>query len=358
MVAGVGSLEHLLLHVATSLAEDHHVTVVSCGRGAYIADLDHRRRVDPLDDPGLYGRPTPLGVPYRVADEPFERVALSSTADVVDVVSALAADVVAVHDDPSLAVDLTVPVVFIAHSSPRLWSHTHPERTHAALAAASALGATSKFLAAHLSLRSLRDDVAHVPLFAPPTFLDAPLAPEHLNRVVLASRLTAASGVVDMCALWRRHHPAPCELTVVDFPDWDAPRREADEVRAFVRSTPAARLLHPWRQASDGAALFSSAPILAACPLDDEPSLSVVLEARAAGCRVVGFAHPALVEVAGSDALLVPRGDHRALFEAIETALEETTFESRLRQRTAVAVSHPLELTVSTYEALLVAATR
>ena len=357
VVQGVGSIEHTILAVADTLAREHHVTVVSCGRGAYIANPQHRLNIDPLDDPGLYGQATPLGVAYRVGSERFDRVAVSATADVPDVALALHADVVVAHDDPLLAIDVALPVVFVAHSSPRFWGLAHPERIEAALSAASAIGATSRFLASQVALRSLRDDVTHIPLFAPDTYLDVPLLEPHLPRVLFASRLMASSGLVDLCALWRRQAP-DAELAIVDFPSWDAPRRESDELRSFARSTPNTRLIEPWRAQADGAKVFASSPVLACCPIDDEPSLAVVLEARAAGCRIVGFSHPALDEAAGPAALLVPRGDHRALKEAIKEALRTATFESRQRERDSVSLSHPLSNTVAAYEALIQEATR
>lgn len=347
----------MMLHVAESLSEEHHVVVASHGRGAYIADPAHRLSHDPYDDPGLYGSPTPLGVPYRLPGERFERVALDAAADVVDLAPTLAIDVVAVHDDPTLASSLTIPVVFIAHSMPRTWGARHPERLRASLTASAGLAATSRFLAETLSLRSLRDDVSHLPLYAPPAMLNTPLLHSPSPRVLVASRLAADSGIVDICALWRRHLPA-ASLLVTDFPDPEAPRKEADEVRAFVRSTPSASLLPAWRDQASGARMYASASILAVCPIDDAPPLASVLEARAAGCRVVGFSHPALEEVSGASALLVARGDHRSLHLALKAAFEEDSLEARSFERQAVELSHPLSNTVAVYEDLLFQASR
>lgn len=355
---GVGSLEHIMLHVAEALSEDHHVVVASVGRGSYIADPAFRLEHNPLEDYGLYGAPAPLGNVYRLPGENFERVALDAAGDITDLAPSLAIDVVAVHDDPTLASMLAIPVVFIAHSSPRFWGLRHPERLRASLAASAGLAATSRHLCDTLSMRSLRDDVAYLPLFAPPAALDTPLVTPPHPTVLMASRLSADSGVLDLCALWRRHAPSPSELLVVDFEDPSMPTSEVEEIKAFVRSTPMATLYPSWAAPSVGSAVYASSTVLAVCALDDAPSSLAVLEARAAGCRVVGFSHPALEEVAGESALLVSRGDHRSLYLAISKALEEDALSQRKAERDSVALSHPLSRTVGVYEDLVASAAR
>lgn len=357
VVPGVGGVEHLLLEWAAALAEEHDVIVVSHGRGAYIADMEHRLRVDPLDDSGPYNRPPTLGSSYRLPGESFERVAVDAAADVVDVAASLGVDVVSLHDDPTLAVDLALPCVFTAHTTPVRWSNQHPERVEAALSVVSVVSATSAFLADRVRVRSGRDDVALLPLFAPPAFLSAPFADVARRSVISTSRLDPESGVVDLCALWRRHAPAGTELLVADFPEWDAPRRDVDAVRSFVRSTRAARLVGPWRDRRDVAVQLAAASVFACCDVGDDPGLISVLEARAAGCRVVGFAHPAFIANAGSQAIVAPRGDHRSLAAAIDEALA-TPVTMRQAIRDEVALNMPLSRSVAFLESLLAQAAR
>lgn len=357
VVSGVGSVEHLLLEWATVLAEDHEVILVSHGRGAYISNMEHRRLIDPLDDSGPYGRPPLLGECYRLDGEPFERAAVDAAADIVDLAAYCGVDVVSLHDDPTLAADLALPCLFTAHTAPNHWGSAHPERAEAALSVASVISATSPFLASKVAVRSGRDDVATLPLFAPTAFLAEPLPTTSIRRVITTSRLDPESGVVDLCALWRRHAPESAELWVADFPHWDATRRDIDAVRSFVRTTRAARLVGPWRERQLLAADLASSPVYASCEVGDDPSMIGVLEARAAGCRVVGFTHPALIEIAGSHALLAPRGDHKALAEAISLALE-TTPQQRLEIREEVKMSHPLHTSAAFLESLLAQAAR
>jgi len=350
---GVGSVEHVILNLAHALSLDHEVFVASCGTGAYIADHFHRQNVDPLADSGLYALPTPYGVPYRVAGEPFERVALSSAADAPDVVASIGIDVVSAHDDPSLALDSPAPVLFTAHSLPSRWVEFHPERTAAALSCAAAITAFSPYVADHVAMRSARDDVAVTPLFAPPLLLNTPPQSATPRRVLVASRLTSSAGVIDLCALWRRHAVQGCTLSVVDFPALDASRRDVEEIRSFVRTTPGVTLIKPWISQLQGAAVLRETAVVAACPVDDNPSPFGVLEARAAGCRVVGFEHPVIDEVAGTEALLVPRGDHRALAAALATAIKEDSPVLRTAIQRNAEAAYPLAHTVAFYEGLL-----
>jgi glycosyltransferase involved in cell wall biosynthesis len=111
--------------------------------------------------------------------------------------------------------------------------------------------------------------------------------------------------------------------------------------------------LRPWISQSQGAAVLQKTAVVAACPVDDEPSPFGVLEARAAGCRVVGFTHPAIDVVAGQDALLVPRGDHRALTEALSVAVSQDSTELRSHIQRDVEAAYPLARTASFYEGLL-----
>lgn len=353
VVWGVGSVEHVMLNLAHALSVDHDVFLASCGTGAYIADPIYRQTIDPLADNGLYALPTPYGVPYRLAGEPFERVALGSAADAPEVVMSVGIDVVSVHDDPSLALDSPAPVLFAAHSLPARWVEPHPERTAAALSCASAITAFSPYIADHVAVRCGRDDVATTPLFAPPLLLNT--APEiaRPRQILVASRLTSSSGVIDLCALWRRHPIQDCTLSIVDFPALDTSRREVEEVRGFIRSTPGVTLLRPWISQAQGAEVLRKIAVVAACPVDDEPSPFGVLEARAAGCRVVGFKHPAIDDVAGQDALLVPRGDHRALTEALSLAVSQDSTELRARTQRDVEAAYPLARTAAFYEGLL-----
>jgi hypothetical protein len=68
---------------------------------------------------------------------------------------------------------------------------------------------------------------------------------------------------------------------------------------------------------------------------------------------VVGFEHPAIGEVAGVEALLVPRGDHRALAAALATAIKEDSPVLRAAIQRNAEAAYPLAHTVAFYEGLL-----
>ncbi|MCX6615979.1 MAG: glycosyltransferase [Acidobacteria bacterium] len=161
--------------------------------------------------------------------------------------------------------------------------------------------------------------------------------PENAAVVLAVGRLSREKGHVDLieaAARLRRHHPdLPLRVVLVG----EGPERAVIQARVAAQGLDGAVVLCGHQ--ADVAPFYALATVVA-LPSHSEGSPNVLLEAMAAGIPVVATAVGGVPEIATDQvtALLVSRGNHQAMAEALARLLREPELARRLARQAQAEV--------------------